>query len=59
MRKHMTVIIGNEGNGACDEFLINSDLQVKIPMEGNIESLNAAISAGILMYESVRQRYQG
>ncbi|MDF3001994.1 MAG: methyltransferase [Bacillota bacterium] len=52
------VIIGNEGNGVCREFLIESDLQVKIPMEGTIESLNAAVAAGILMYESVRQRYQ-
>jgi TrmH family RNA methyltransferase len=52
------VIIGNEGNGVCREFLTESDLQVKIPMEGTIESLNAAVAAGILMYESVRQQYQ-
>ena len=58
MKENVAVIIGNEGNGACDEFLIQSDLQVKIPMEGSIESLNAAVSAGILLYESVRQRFQ-
>lgn len=52
------VIIGNEGNGVCRAFLTESDLQVKIPMEGTIESLNAAVAAGILMYESVRQQYQ-
>jgi len=58
MKNEIAVIIGNEGNGACEEFLIESDLKIKIPMEGSIESLNAAVSAGILMYESVRQRFQ-
>lgn len=50
------VIIGNEGNGVCEEFLNQADIVTSIPMEGTIESLNAAVSAGILMYESVRQR---
>ena len=58
MSEDAAVIIGNEGNGACDEFLVKSEFLVKIPMEGTIESLNAAVSAGILMYESVRQRYR-
>lgn len=58
MQNDVAVIIGNEGNGVSDEFLIKSDYLVKIPMQGTIESLNAAVSAGILMYESVRQRYQ-
>ena len=31
------------------------DRTVKIPMRGNIESLNAAVAAGILIYESIRQ----
>lgn len=55
LKEHAAVIIGNEGNGACEEFLEGSDLLIKIPMEGSIESLNAAVSAGIFMYESVRQ----
>ncbi len=59
LKENAAVIIGNEGNGVCDEFLQNSDIRIRIPMEGTIESLNAAVSAGILMYESVRQRYQG
>jgi len=58
MKNDVAVIIGNEGNGACAEFLDQAELKIKIPMEGTIESLNAAVSAGILMYESVRQRYQ-
>lgn len=58
MKEDIALIIGNEGNGVCEEFLIKSDILVKIPMYGNIESLNAAVSAGILMYESVRQKLQ-
>jgi len=58
LREDAAVIIGNEGNGICKEFLDQADMLVKIPMEGTIESLNAAVSAGILMYESVRQRYR-
>lgn len=34
----------------------NCDFLVKIPMKGNITSLNAAVSAGIIMYEVVKQR---
>ncbi|MDD3170021.1 MAG: RNA methyltransferase, partial [Eubacteriales bacterium] len=56
LKENAAVIIGNEGNGVCDEFMKGSDLLIKIPMEGTIESLNAAVSAGILMYESVRQK---
>ena len=58
LKENAAIIIGNEGNGVCDEFLKDSDTLIKIPMEGTIESLNAAVSAGILMYESVRQKYQ-
>lgn len=56
MGNDIALIIGNEGNGVSQEFIINSDSRIKIPMEGSVESLNAAVSAGILMYESQRQR---
>lgn len=49
-------MIGNEGNGLSDEIASLADEYIKIPMEGSVESLNAAISASILMYESYRQR---
>ena len=58
MKDNIALVIGNEGNGVDKEFIINSDIQVKIPMDGKIESINAAVSAGILMYESVRQRWK-
>ena len=48
--------IGNEGNGLSDELSESADCLIKIPMEGQVESLNAAMTAGILMYETLRQR---
>lgn len=43
-------IIGNEGNGISEETLGLADKTVRIPMAGKVESLNAAVSAAILMY---------
>lgn len=51
----IALVIGNEGNGVSDEILDIADVRVTIPMNGNIESLNAAVSAAILMYEAVRK----
>lgn len=48
--------IGNEGNGLTDELAGLADAYVRIPMEGQVESLNAAVSAALLMYECNRQR---
>ena len=49
-------LIGNEGNGLSDEIANAADSYIRIPMEGQVESLNAAISASLLMYECNRQR---
>ena len=49
-------LIGNEGNGLSDEIAECADCYLKIPMEGKVESLNAAVSAALLMYECKRQR---
>ena len=49
-------LIGNEGNGLKKETADLADTYLKIPMEGQVESLNAAVSASVLMYEVVRQR---
>ena len=48
--------IGNEGNGLTNEALKQADEHLRIPMAGQLESLNAAMAAGILMYEVNRQR---
>ncbi len=50
------ILIGNEGNGLSEAVIDISDEAVTIPMEGQVESLNAAVSAAILMYEAKRQR---
>ena len=50
------ILIGNEGNGLSDYLSERADRLVKIPMCGQLESLNAAMAAGIFMYEAARQR---
>ena len=50
------VVIGNEGTGIGPEIVSRCDLQVRIPQFGRVSSLNAAVSAGILLYEVRRQR---
>ena len=52
-------LIGNEGNGLSDVVADCADTYIKIPMQGQVESLNAAISAALLMYEASRQRRLG
>lgn len=44
------IVIGNEAFGVSDEILSLSDIKIRIPMEGKVESLNAAVAAGISMY---------
>ena len=53
-------LIGNEGNGLSEKTTQAADCKIRIPMEGQLESLNAAVAAALLMYEVHRQRsYQG
>lgn len=54
--KGTAFLIGNEGNGLRTETAELADQYLKIPMEGQVESLNAAIATSILMYEANRQR---
>ena len=50
------IVIGNEGKGISEKVKKNCDFNVKIPMKGKITSLNASVSTGIIVYESVKQR---
>ena len=52
--KRAALVIGNEGNGVSDELAGMADVNIKIPMAGHLESLNASVAAGILMYEAQR-----
>ena len=51
------IVIGSEGFGMSRLVKDNCDFLVKIPMKGKITSLNASVSAGIIMYEVVKQRH--
>ncbi len=48
------LVIGSEGNGVTDEVKAVATHKVKLPMRGGAESLNAAVAAGIMMYELTR-----
>lgn len=52
----LAIIIGSEGFGMSKLVKENSDILIKIPMKGKITSLNASVSAGIVIYEAVKQR---
>ena len=52
----IAIIIGSEGFGMSKLVKENADILIKIPMKGQINSLNASVSAGIVMYEVVKQR---
>ncbi len=49
-------LIGNEGNGLTEEISKLADERIRIPMKGQLESLNAGVAASLLVYETMRQR---
>lgn len=55
MKRDIGLIIGNEGNGISPELMRLAHGIIKIPMTGSIDSLNASVAAGILMYEALRK----
>lgn len=50
------IIMGSEENGISNEYVKRSDEQVKIPMAGEIASLNVSVASGIVLFEAVKQR---
>ena len=50
------VVLGNEARGMSEQAMEICDGFVKIPIEGNIESLNVGVAAAIIAYEAHRQR---
>lgn len=53
------IVIGNEANGISDDVFREKPVPIRIPMEGQLESLNAAVSAAVIMYEINRQKRKG
>ncbi len=56
LMKPSALILGSEGKGVSTEILNLTDEQIRIPLHGDIESLNVSVTAGILLFEIIRQR---
>ncbi|MBN1775008.1 MAG: 23S rRNA (guanosine(2251)-2'-O)-methyltransferase RlmB [Clostridiales bacterium] len=52
----LLLIIGSEGEGVHENILSKCDVTVSVPMEGHVNSLNAAVAAGVIVFEAKRQR---
>ena len=56
MNSPLAIVMGSEEDGISPELLKASDHLAKIPMKGQIDSLNVSVAAGIVIYEAVRQK---
>jgi TrmH family RNA methyltransferase len=54
--KPTAIIVGTEATGLSQEWLENSTQNIIIPMQGDIDSMNVSVAAGILIFEAKRQR---
>lgn len=59
MRGAAALVVGSEGRGIGRLVREQCDVMVSLPMKGQIQSLNASVACGILMYEVARQRAEG
>ncbi|MDQ3169868.1 MAG: RNA methyltransferase [Acidobacteriota bacterium] len=50
------LLVGNEGNGLASDIARRAEVRVRIPMFGKLQSMNAAMSAAVILYEAQRQR---
>ena len=57
LKEKVILCVGNEGNGISKDIYDISDVVVKIPMPGDVESLNVAVASAVMMFEAVRQKY--
>ncbi|HMN27268.1 MAG TPA: RNA methyltransferase [Caldilineaceae bacterium] len=59
MQQPLAIVVGAEQYGLSRLWMENADLQVALPMFGQVNSLNVAVAAALLLYEAVRQRAAG
>jgi 23S rRNA (guanosine2251-2'-O)-methyltransferase len=59
LRGSVAIILGSEEDGITSDLLNMADIKAKIPMRGNIASLNVGVSAGVILYEKTRQELYG
>ena len=55
LRGSVGIIMGSEENGITSDLINLSDVRAKIPMHGEIQSLNVSVATGIILYEKMRQ----
>lgn len=55
-KESTAIVVGTEATGLSDEWLENSNQNIIIPMQGEIDSMNVSVAAGILIFEAKRQR---
>ena len=55
-KRESALLLGPESTGLTSDELRVADQSVKIPMQGEVESLNVSVAAGIILYEAARQR---
>ncbi len=55
-KRESALLLGPESTGLTDDELKTTDQTVKIPMHGEVQSLNVSVAAGIILYEAARQR---
>lgn len=56
LNRDLILAVGNEGEGLSKEIMDLSDVSFRIPMPGGTESLNAAVSCAVVLYEIIRQK---
>lgn len=59
LRGAVAIIMGSEEDGITQDLINMSDIKAKIPMRGNISSLNVGVAAGMVLYEKLRQEIYG
>ena len=58
-RQPTLLVMGNEETGISTELLKMSDVRAKLPIVGEVASLNVSVAAGVFMYEALEQRLKG
>ncbi len=56
MNKPLALILGSEGEGISEEYLKLCDHTLRVPVSGEIDSLNVSVACGVILYEIIRQR---
>ena len=55
----VAIIMGSEEDGITSDLINRCDASVKIPLQGEIHSLNVSVATGVILYEALRQRMKG